>query len=79
MVAHSQAYRALPTFKNVGLQGVSPVEYVSPFRCNYTEEILYNMGIALYFLERYEESFEYLQQAAHTFKFNANVLRPATP
>jgi hypothetical protein len=49
------------------------VEYVSPFRCNYTEEILYNMGIALYFLERYQESFEYLQQAAHTFKFNANV------
>ena len=36
------------------------------------------MGIALYFLERYEESFEYLQQAAHTFKFNANVCSPIT-
>lgn len=49
------------------------MEYVSPFRCNYTEEILYNMGIALYFLKRYTEAFDYLQQAVHTFKFNANV------
>ncbi len=34
---------------------------------------MYNIGISLYFLKRYEEAFEYLQQAVHTFKFNANI------
>jgi hypothetical protein len=54
---------------------MSPVEYISPFRSNYSEEILYNMGISLYFLKRYEEAFGFLQQAVSTFKFNANVRR----
>ena len=58
--------------KNVSLQGVSPIEYISPFRTNYTEELLYNIGISLYFLKRYTEAFEYLQQATNSF--NANVI-----
>lgn len=56
----------------MSLQGVSPIEYISPFRASYTEEILFNMGIALYFLKRYTEAFDYLQQASNSF--NATVM-----
>jgi len=63
----------LPNEKDAMLNGVSPLEYVSPFRSMCNQDILHNMGLALYFLKKYDEAFEFLQQAIKISRLSPNV------
>lgn len=65
--------KCLPSGKVTLQAGSSPIEFLSSYKSNLSDEIFYNMGITLYFLNKYEEAFEVLTNATQTYKLNGNV------